>query len=78
MSGQVVKLNEGIMEKNWVHIQDGTSDSNNYDLPITTKEKVAMGDTVTFTGNISLKKDFGAGYVFDVIMEDAILQPKLK
>lgn len=76
ISGQVVKFNNDIMKKNWIHIQDGTSDSNVYDLTVTTNAEVNMGDTVTFKGTIALKKDFGAGYIFDVIMEDATLQGK--
>ena len=70
IKGQVTKFNSNIMGKNWVHIQDGTKDSENYDLTITTKEVVKVGDMVTFEGTITLKKDFGAGYFYEVIMEN--------
>lgn len=71
MSGQVVKINDEVMDRNWVHIQDGTKDGENFDLTITTKDSVKMDEVVTFEGTIHLKKDFGYGYFYEVIMEDA-------
>jgi hypothetical protein len=71
ISGQVVKFSPEIMNKNWVHIQDGTEASGEYDLVVTTKEVVKVGDIVTFEGTIATDKDFGYGYKYDVIMEDA-------
>ncbi len=73
IKGQVVKFNDGIMDKNWIHLQDGTSFSNNFDLTITTLENVAIGDEITVSGIINLDKDFGYGYFYDVIMEDATI-----
>jgi len=73
MKGQVVKINEEVMGKNWIHIQDGTKDGENFDLTITTLDKVKLDDVVTFEGTISLKKDFGYGYFYELIMEDAKL-----
>lgn len=69
--GVVVKHNENIMGKNWAHIQDGTENGENFDLTVTTMDKIADGSIVTFEGTIRLDKDFGAGYAYDVIMEDA-------
>ena len=69
--GEVVKYNEAIMGKNWVHIQDGSGSGDAFDLTVTTQETVVVGDVVTFTGTINLDKDFGAGYVYAVIMEDS-------
>jgi hypothetical protein len=69
--GEVVKYSPGIMYKNWVHLQDGTKDGDNYDLTVTTLDSVEVGDVVVFKGSIAVNKDFGAGYTYDVIMEDA-------
>jgi hypothetical protein len=69
--GVVVKYNKQIMQKNWVHIQDGTDFSGKFDLAVTTLDSVEEGNKVTFTGIINLNKDFGAGYRYDVIMEEA-------
>ena len=71
--GQVVKVNTAILGKNWVHIQDGTSDGNDFDLTVTTQYILEVGDIITFEGVIALNKDFGSGYTYDVIMEDAVV-----
>jgi uncharacterized lipoprotein NlpE involved in copper resistance len=73
VKGKVVKVNNGIMDKNWVHIEDGTQFNNERDLTITTKEEVKEGDIVTFKGTIVLNKDFGAGYVYDIVLEEGAL-----
>jgi len=72
--GQVTKVNRAIMDKNWVHLQDGTGESGNFDLTVTTTDDVEVGDVATFEGKITLKKDFGAGYFYELIMEEAELQ----
>jgi hypothetical protein len=69
--GQVTKVNVGIMSRNWVHIQDGTADGENFDLTITTDDEPAMGTVVTYYGTLSLKKDFGYGYYYEIILENA-------
>lgn len=71
IKGQVTKFNPNIMGKNWIHIQDGSENEGSFDLTITTTQTVNVGDVVTFEGKIFLDKDFGAGYAYDVIMEEA-------
>jgi hypothetical protein len=71
IKGQVTKVNLGIMGKNWIHLQDGTGNSGSNDLLVTTQETVALGDIVIFEGTIALNKDFGSGYSYEVLMEDA-------
>ena len=73
ISGKVTKFNAGIMGRNWVHIQDGSEAGGKYDLTVTTNESVSVGDVVTFSGTIALNKDFGAGYKYEVIMENATI-----
>ena len=75
IKGEVTKFSSGIMGKNWVHFQDGTSFEGAYDLMITSQENVMVGDVVVFEGVIMLDKDFGAGYFYKVIMEDAVILP---
>lgn len=69
--GIVVKYNRNIMGKNWAHIQDGTKFNEGYDLTVTTSDTLAQGQIATFKGVITLDKDFGHGYAYDVIMQDA-------
>jgi hypothetical protein len=71
--GKVVKFSPGIMGKNWIHLQDGTGKEGANDLTITTSETVKVGDTVVVAGKVSTDKDFGYGYKYDVILEDAKL-----
>lgn len=71
IKGKVVKFNQGILGKNWAHIQDGTEDAGKFDLTITTNDVVAVGDIVVFEGKVGLNKDFGAGYTYEVIVEEA-------
>ncbi len=71
--GEVVKYNAEIMNTNWVHLQDGTSADGSFDLTFTTKDATKVGDVVTLEGTVSLKKDFGAGYYYEVIVENAKL-----
>jgi len=69
--GKVVKFSPGIMGKNWIHLQDGTGQEGTNDLTVTTNETVQVGDTVVVAGKLSADKDFGYGYKYDVILEDA-------
>jgi hypothetical protein len=71
ITGKVMKVNQMIMNRNWLHLQDGTG--NNYDLVITSNESVPPGHTVTFEGVATLDKDFGAGYKYDLIIENGTL-----
>lgn len=71
VKGKITKFNSGIMGKNWAHIQDGTEAGGEFDLTVTTSGDLAVGDIVTFEGKITLNKDFGYGYSYKVMMEDA-------
>ena len=75
--GKVVKYNAGIMGMNWIHLRDGSgsaSDQTN-DVLITTTEDAKVGDIVTVKGVVRTDKDFGAGYSYKAIVEDATLRP---
>jgi hypothetical protein len=74
VKGSVVKVNNQIMGRNWVHLQDGTKHGEEYDLTCTTQEIVSVGDVITFEGVISLDRDFTSGYFYPVIMEEAVVE----
>jgi len=74
--GTVVRYNSQIMNKNWIHIQDGTESFGKFDLTITTTDSVKVGSSATFKGIIAIDKDFGSGYKYDVIMEQAVVSDK--
>ena len=71
--GKVVKFTPNTMGKNWAHIQDGTKSEDNFDITITTNDFVKIDDIATFEGLVVLDKDFGAGYAYDLIIEEAKL-----
>lgn len=71
ISGECVKVNAGIMNKNWIHIKDGSQDE--YDLVITSDIFVPEGTSITIKALVSINKDFGAGYKYDLILENGVL-----
>ncbi|MDF1551424.1 MAG: hypothetical protein P1P84_00105 [Deferrisomatales bacterium] len=71
LRGKVVKYNSGIMGKNWLHVQDGTGEAGANDLTVTTQAAAQVGDTVLVKGIAVIDKDFGYGYKYAFIIEDA-------
>jgi hypothetical protein len=71
--GKVVKVNAGIMGKDWLHVRDGSGAEGTNDLTVTTTAKPLpkLGDIVLVTGQAALNKDFGMGYQYPVMLEDA-------
>ena len=75
--GEVVKFNAEIMGKNWIHLQDGSNSNGSFDITVTTSDVAKVGDVVTVEGSVTLKKDFGAGYFYEVIIENGKLVPQM-
>ncbi len=73
LHGKVVKYNPNIMGKNWVHIQDGTEHEGKNDLTATTGMTTKVGDEITIEGTVVLNKDLGAGYFYEILLEDATI-----
>ena len=75
VKGRVVKMSPNIMGKNWLHIQDGTGDptANTHDLVVTSSAIVEKGTIVSLEGVLAAGKDFGFGYKYDVLIEDAVV-----
>ena len=74
--GIVTKFNPDIMNRNWVHIQDGTGGEKSFDVTITTQDITQIGSVVSFEGIVAVNKDFGHGYKYDLIIEEAVLLNK--
>ncbi len=74
--GKVMKVSPRIMGRNWVHIQDGSGNpmNNSHDLVVTTQDMPKQGSIVTVNGTLHAKRDFGAGYKYAAIVEDASIQ----
>lgn len=73
VTGVCTKVNNAIMDRNWVHIKDGTLDS--YDLIVTTQENIVKGQELSLKARVALNKDFGAGYSYSLILEEGELLP---
>jgi len=74
--GKVVKVNNGILGRNWFHIQDGTGAAGTNDLTITSSSTAALGDVVVVRGTLAADKDFGAGYKYALLVENATFATK--
>jgi hypothetical protein len=77
VKGKVMKVSPRIMGRNWVHLQDGTGnpEANTHDLVVTTSQEAgADWDIITMEGVLAANKDFGSGYLYEVIIEDANLK----
>jgi len=71
ISGKCVKINAGIMNRNWIHLKDGSKDD--FDLVVTSDTFIQEGTVVTMKALVTLNKDFGAGYKYDLILEEGVI-----
>lgn len=72
--GQAVKVTDNILGRNWVHLRDGSGvKGRDDDLTVTTDAKVAVGEVVTAEGVLAIDRDFGYGYNYPVILEQAVI-----
>ncbi|MEJ2143435.1 MAG: hypothetical protein P8Y24_14010 [Gammaproteobacteria bacterium] len=76
VTGTVVKVNNGIMKRNFLHIQDGTGKEGTNDLTITSNQTASKGQKVTITGTVVLDTDFGMGYAYPLLVEKSSIQVK--
>ena len=74
--GKVVKVNNDVMGRNFLHLQDGTGDEKTNDLVVTSKQTAKVGDQVTISGVVTVNKDFGSGYSYALLIEEATIAGK--
>ena len=74
--GKVMKFNGGILDRNWVHLQDGSGSSADHtnNLTVTTAAEVKVGDIVTMSGVLAIGVDIGSGYAYDALLEKAVVK----
>ena len=74
LQARVVKVNPQIMGKNWIHLQDGTGDpmQNSHNLVATSTLTPEVDQVVVVEGTMSANMDFGFGYKYDVLLEEAV------
>ncbi len=73
LHGVVTKVSANIMGRNWVHLQDGTGNpmQNTHDIVATTSELPELNSKITIEGILAAEKNFGAGYKYAAIIEQA-------
>lgn len=71
LEGVVGHVNDDIMGRNFIRFVDGTGEQGEY-ITITSTELPEVGDEVLVTGTLILDRDFGAGYHYPVIVEEAV------
>lgn len=71
LHGKIVKVNNAILNRNFLHLRDGTGKEGSNDLTITSQDTADVGDEVVVTGTITVDKDFGAGYTYPILLEKA-------
>ena len=78
VEGNVVKVNNNIMGRNFVHVQDGTgkADAGNNNLIVTSKQIANVGDKVVISGVVVVNRDFGSGYAYPLLIEEASIAPR--
>ena len=69
VTGNVVKVNNGIMRRNFLHVQDGTGGKDTNNLVVTSSQTAKKGQKVTITGTVVLDTDFGMGYKYPLLVE---------
>jgi hypothetical protein len=74
VQGKVVKYNVNIMDRNWIHVRDGSGAEGANDLTVTTQNFAKVGDLVVIEGTLAKDRDFGHGYKYDVIVEEAAVE----
>lgn len=74
IEGTVGKVSHAIMKLDWIHVSDGSGTEKNRtdDLVFTaTSTSIKKGDKVLAKGKVIVDKDFGYGYFYKVIIQDA-------
>ena len=75
VQGTVVKFSADIMDRNWIHLRDGSgsaADKSN-DVMVTTKQVAKVGDVVVVSGVVKTDVNYGSGYAYPVVIEGATL-----
>ncbi len=73
--GNVVKVNNGIMGKNFLHIEDGTGGPDTNNITVTSQQTAKKGDKIEIEALVTLNREFGAGYNYPIILEEAKIKP---
>ena len=74
--GQIVRFTSDVMGRNWEHLRDGSgaaADGTN-DILVVTRSEAKVGEIVLANGIVRTDRDFGSGYSYRVLIDEATLQ----
>lgn len=74
VKAKVYKVARSIMKRDWVHLGDGTGNEQSLtdDFVVTAKQSnLTKGQEVVATSTVVIDKDFGYGYFYEVLGENA-------
>lgn len=71
VTGKVVKVNNGIMKRNFIHVSDGSGTGDTESVIVTSTQTANVDDQITVTGTMKLDTDFGMGYFYPTLIENA-------
>jgi len=71
MEGICSKVNEGILKRNWIHLK--TNPDEEQEIVATSNSTAKVGEVLTLRATVRINKDFGAGYIYPILLEDAVL-----
>jgi hypothetical protein len=67
----VVKNTAAVFGHTFLHVRDGSGSDKANDLAVTALDSPAVGEAVMLEGKLATNKDLGAGFHYDVLLEDA-------
>lgn len=75
--GRVAKRTDGVLKKNWVHLEDGSVSeaTGGTTLIVATSATPEVGTVVVARGKVRLDIDLGFGYRYAVLLDDATVGP---
>ena len=77
VKGKVTKVSQAIMKLNWVHIEDGSRYKGMDDLVFTTTQNPPKVGDIVYAKGVAVKdKDFGYGYFYPLIIQEATFSLK--
>jgi len=73
ITGEVTRVTNNVMSRNFLHLRDGTGKEGSDDVTVTSQQTAQVGDKITVTGTLGVDRDFGSGYTYPVIIEQATI-----
>ena len=71
LRAKVIKVNQNIMGRHWITLQDGTGTEPDNKLLATSQDVVKPGDLVVVKGTVATEVDLGYGYNYTVLLEES-------